>query len=102
MSRSLHRAPLALASDGSVLLNVGVFDIPKNVDRLIEFAMQERGAVFIAVAVSPAELDRLRAEIDDATLQSAFQLVGRRQARRRRKEHSIKRASSSASVRRSP
>lgn len=85
MSKAVHRAPLALASDGAVILNVAMFDVPKQLQQLFDLALRERGAVFIGIAITPQELDRLRAEIDDNVLQSAFGLVGSRQARRPRR-----------------
>lgn len=85
MSSVVPRAPLALSSDGVVLLNAATFDVPKNAEQLFELAVQQRGAIFIGIAVSPRELDRLRVELDDAMLQAAFMLAGTRQARQRRK-----------------
>lgn len=83
MSKNLHRAPLALASDGTVVLNVTMFDVPKRLDALIEHASREHGALFIGIALAPHEVEQLRQQIDDAVLQAAFFAAGARQRRRR-------------------
>ena len=84
MSSKIHRAPLALARDGTVLLNVAMFDVPKTIDKIFELALRERGAIFVAIAVNARELERLRDEIDDTISQAAFGVVGARQAKQRR------------------
>ena len=78
MSKAIHRAPLALASDGTVLLNVAMFDAPKRLDALFDLALRERGAIFIAVAVSVQESERLCDQIDDTVMQAAFGVAGAR------------------------
>ena len=86
MSTKPNRAPLAVTSDGDLLLNVFQFDITKKtVDRLVAHAKDERGAVFIGVVVSPTEADQIRRELDDTALQASFGAVAVRQARRRRR-----------------
>ena len=84
MSKAIHRAPLAIASDGVVLLNVAMFDVQKKLELLYELALRERGAVFIGIAVTRHELDRLRDQVDDTLTPAAFGVVGSRQSRRRR------------------
>lgn len=85
MSKQLHRAPLALSSDGAILLNVAMFDAPKTPERLFQLAISERGPIFIGIVVGTDELAQLRDDIDDAALQAAFRIVGSKQARARRK-----------------
>ncbi len=63
MSRVIDRAPLAVTSDGDVLLNVARFDEPKTVEEIVRLAIRQRGAVFIGVALSPAEARRLLDEV---------------------------------------
>lgn len=83
MSKKIHRAPLALATDGTVILNMAMLDVPKRVEKLIEAALAERGAIFIGVVLNRAELECLQDIVDDNALQAAFHLAGRRQATRR-------------------
>ncbi|HQP39699.1 MAG TPA: hypothetical protein PLI95_31160 [Polyangiaceae bacterium] len=85
MSRTIHRAPLALASDGTILLNTAVFDVPKRIEQLLELALRERGAVFIGIALAPHEVEQLRLQVDDAVLQAAFFTAGARQRRSRQR-----------------
>lgn len=86
MSRSLVRDPLAITSDGTVLLNLAMFDVPKRIEKLVELAMAERGAVFIGIAVTRHEQQRLRVEFDDAALQAAYGVAGTRQKKRMKKK----------------
>ena len=81
----MHRAPLAVASDGRVLLNVAVFDVAKDVDHLFELAGRERGAVFVGLVLHPSEVEQLRLQVDDAVLQAAFFAAGSRQRRHGRR-----------------
>ncbi len=85
MSHTIHRAPLALASDGTILLNAAVFDVAKRVEQLLELALRERGALFIGIALAPHEVEQLRLQVDDATLQAAFFAAGARQRLRRQR-----------------
>jgi hypothetical protein len=85
MSKTLVRDPLAIGSDGTVLVNVAMFDVVKDAAQLFELAVRERGAVFIGIAVDRHDLERLRAELGDAAAQAGYGVAGRRQGRRRSK-----------------
>ncbi len=63
MSRVIARAPLAVTSDGDVLLNVAGFDEPERIEEIVRMALRQRGAVFIGVALSRAEARRLLDEV---------------------------------------
>ena len=79
MSRVIDVAQLAVTTDGDVLLNVARFDVPKTVQDIVRTAFRHRGAVFIGVALSPAEVQRL---LDAAAMllpNLTGPLVGRRQ-----------------------
>jgi hypothetical protein len=79
VSRIIDRAPLALTSDGEVLLNVARFDVPKKIEEVVLMALRQRGAIFIGVALSSVEARRL---LDDAAIvlpNVTGLLVGRRQ-----------------------
>ena len=79
MSRRLHGAPLALASDGTVLLNAARFDDVVSLDEVVALAQEQPGLVFIGVTLSPSEVRRLRdgSSLDDACAHA----IGRRQRR---------------------
>jgi orotidine-5'-phosphate decarboxylase len=86
MSHKLSRAPLAITSEGEMLLNVFQFDITgKTIDRLVAQAKDERGAVFIGIVVSPTEAEQVRRDLDDTSLQASFVVVAARQSRARRR-----------------
>lgn len=51
MSRGVHVAPLALTSDGDVLLIVAMFDAPKDLASLVRFAKTQSEKLFIGVAL---------------------------------------------------
>jgi hypothetical protein len=79
MSRVIDRAPIALTSDGDVLLNVARFDMPKKVEEIVRMALRQRGAIFIGVALSPAEVKRLLDEAAMLLPNVTGPMVGRRQ-----------------------
>lgn len=89
MRRRVHLAPFALASDGDVLLNVAMFDAPKDLATLLRLAQTEPVSVFIGLPLSGPELGFILAELRHAYRDGAAWLVGGRQRRttvRRRKE----------------
>lgn len=97
MSRHAHLAPFALASDGDVLLNVAMFDAPKDFAALLRLAQTQSVRIFIGVALSGAELDFILSELRHAYRDGAAWLVGGRQRRTsvRSKKKKPKRATSS-------
>jgi len=79
MSRRLHRAPFALASDGTVLVNLSEFDGPRSPEAFLKRALAEKGAVFVGVQVTPAELGRVLDRVGDSYTEAAAYLAGARQ-----------------------
>jgi hypothetical protein len=65
VSRVINRAPLAVTSDGDVLLNIARFDEPKKIEEIVRMAVRQRGAIFIGIALSRREVKRL---LDDAAM----------------------------------
>ena len=59
MSARLHRAPLAVASDGSVLVNLAHFDGVTSVADAVEKAVNAQREVFFGVVVTTEELHRI-------------------------------------------
>ena len=88
MSRAINRAPLAVTTDGTVLVNAVAFDVPKRIEALIESAMEQRGAVFIGIVASPAEVRFVLERAHDATYEAACLTAGRRQKRNRARRKS--------------
>jgi hypothetical protein len=79
VSRVIDRAPLAVTSDGEVLLNVARFDVPKKIEDIVRMALQQRGAVFIGVILSPADVRRLLDETAMVLPNVTGPMSGRRQ-----------------------
>ncbi len=59
MSRTKHSSAFAVASDGTVLLNVALVNRRWSPVQLLIWAQRERGLVFIGVRLSAAEAKRL-------------------------------------------
>jgi hypothetical protein len=81
MSRTIDRAPFAVTSDGSVLLNVAGFDVPKTLDALVRLAMEQPGAVFIGLRLTRTETSAVDLGVHDACADAASHIVGARQRR---------------------
>lgn len=81
MSRGIDRSPLALTSDGVVLLNVAMFDGPKKLDMLLHIAIREHGSVFVGVPLQPSEVKFALERQYDSTYEAACICAGSRQAR---------------------
>ena len=84
MSRRVHQAPLALTSDGEILLNVGRFDDVRSLDEVLGLARAERGPVFVGVALRDDEVRLASRRLADAAEETAALLGGER--RRQKKD----------------
>lgn len=84
MSHRVCRAPVALTSDGVLLINLTVFDVPKRLDVLLEAALREPGEVFIGVPARPEEVTLILERVADSTYEAASVCAGRRRKRRRK------------------
>jgi hypothetical protein len=81
MSRRLHRAPFALASDGTVLVNMTEFDGPRSLAALLNKATEQKGRVFVGVQLTPAEIRWVLARLDEGCQEAAAYVAGGRQRR---------------------
>ncbi len=84
MSRRAHRAPLAIACDGAILVNLAMFDTRKGLAALLAIAECEPGAVFIGLVVSPQEAAAARETLRHAYREAAAVIVGPREVRHRK------------------
>ena len=89
MSRRAHRAPLAVTSDGVVLLNVAMFDVAKKLDVLLAAARRRGGDVFIGVVLSPSEITFVLAELHHAYRDASSWVVGGRQRRKKSRKQKV-------------
>lgn len=102
MSRRVHLAPLALTSDGDVLLNVAMFDAPKDLATLLRLAQTQSAKVFVGVPLSGSELDFILSELRHAYRDGAAWLVGGRQRRVRSRSRKKSGGATSSQRRSSP
>ncbi len=86
MSRRIHRAELALASDGTVLLNLTTLVDDSDVDALLEIAKEEKGRVFIGVELDNGEAATLLRRLQNGVGDGVGKTVGARRWRRRRQK----------------
>ena len=84
MSRRIHRAPFALASDGTVLLNIAEFDGVHSLESLLEQARAQPGPVFVGTPITTQESRELLARIGHGCREAGACIVGARQNRVRR------------------
>src|SRR5208337_4362603 len=66
-SSKVSEAPMAVASDGSLLLNVAMTDGPLDAKKLVERALAQGSPVFIGVVATRSEVAVTTKWIDDVT-----------------------------------
>ena len=79
MSKKHHTAPLALASDGTILINVAEFDGSRTLPALLQRAQKQRGAVFIGVQLNDREAWDVLLPLSESCTEVAAHLAGSRQ-----------------------
>lgn len=77
MSRQIHRAPLALASDGAILVNVHHGTGETDLFALLSEAAK-RGTVFIGVVVVEEHRAIVAEAIDDAATEAASVVLAKK------------------------
>ncbi|HEY6078842.1 MAG TPA: hypothetical protein VIW29_08560 [Polyangiaceae bacterium] len=78
VSRRVHSAPIAAASDGSVLINVAALLPPA---MLLQLGKRLGGRVFVGVALSESDAGLVVARLDDAAAEASAQVLGARPSR---------------------
>ncbi len=78
VSREVNDAPLAVASDGTVFVNVTHVGGMKEPGELLELALEEEGEVFIGVALEPAEVEEVLRRLDDGAADAVANVLGAR------------------------
>lgn len=84
MSRRIHSAPFALASDGTVLVNIAEFDGSRSLESIVERARAQPGPVFIGTPITARELRELLVRLEHGYREAGACIVGARQSRARR------------------
>jgi hypothetical protein len=59
MSRRIHRADLAVSTDGTVFMNVAPFDEDHDAAALLKVALEQPGELFVGVSLSRYEIGKL-------------------------------------------
>ena len=75
----IYDAPMAVASDGTILINVAHVEDERDVAKLVERAAAE-GHVFIGVGLTARECSRIKKPIDDALAEIVACTWGRRRS----------------------
>ncbi|MFO0564313.1 MAG: hypothetical protein U0263_01550 [Polyangiaceae bacterium] len=81
MSRRLNLDPLAVTTAGRVVVNVAHFDCLRQIDAVVERAIQERGRVLVAVELSRVETRWILEHLGHGQREAVARLVGMRQKR---------------------
>ena len=76
-SARTSRAPLALASDGTIFVNAITLTADDDLDALVDAAKEHGGKVFIAVAVGEGEVRQALRMLDDAVAEIAARVGSR-------------------------
>ena len=71
-----HSAPLAIALDGTVLLNMTAHLEPAQIARVAAALGLKAADVFVAARLDAAQAERVRARLDDAVAETAARLLG--------------------------
>jgi hydrogenase maturation factor len=82
VSRKINVTPLALSSEGELLLNVAMSDAPRRLDALLAFAERTDGEVFIGVVLGGRELAFVTGELGHAVRDATARVVGQKQRKR--------------------
>jgi hypothetical protein len=83
-SKGVSMAPMAVASDGAVIINVAASSVgPVDPLKLVERAIAEGGQVFIGVTVSEQERRLVLKHLDDSTAETVSWIFGGRRHHRR-------------------
>ena len=95
----LHNVPLALGSDGSLILNLASALATRDIEAVIREAQRDGRPLFIGVVLSESEHRAAVARLDNASAETAAQLSGSsakartpRAARRRVKRPAARRS----------
>jgi hypothetical protein len=86
MSRTIHQAAFAVASNGTLLMNVAHVDRRFTPSQLLQWALVQPGKVFVGVQMSPAEVKKVATWSRDVHDEAVAYVVGPRERRSKRKK----------------
>lgn len=82
MSRQVHEAPLAVACDGTVFVNLAQYEVGRTPVELLDHALAVNGEIFIGVSLQPHEVDNLVERLSHGAREAAAFMLGARRPRR--------------------
>lgn len=77
MSRKIHKAPVAMTTEGVLVVNVAGFG-PTNIEGLLARALDDDAELFIGVVVDENERTVLLERLDNAAAEAVAQIYGKR------------------------
>ena len=78
MSRRIHKADVAVTSQGALVVNVAALVNAPYVDKLIARALDEEGEIFIGIVVTEEEKQVLLERLDNAAAEALAMVIGKR------------------------
>jgi len=96
VSRRIHRADLALTSEGYLIVNLACFEDNRDVAFLLQRALAQPGEVFIGVTINATEVSAVLSRLDNAAAEAAAAIAAAaaRQRRRRGKARNTRKKAS--------
>jgi adenosine/AMP kinase len=82
VSGRVHEAALAVTMDGTLLVGVAHFEGERGPEEIFRQALEQRGDIFIGIAMNEAEASRTLMRLDNASRELAAFVIGERQRRR--------------------
>lgn len=83
MSRRIHKAPVAVTTEGALVVNVSGFG-PTSIEGLIARALDDDAELFIGVVVDEDERELLLERLDNAAAEAVARVIGKRKRAERR------------------
>ena len=80
MSRKIHMAPIAVATDGAVIANVAGFG-PTTIEGLLAHAVDDDAELFIGIVVDGEDRQLVLERLDNAAAEAVAKIYGRRGGR---------------------
>ena len=77
MSRKLHQAPVAVTTEGALVVNVAAFG-PTNIESLIARALDDDAELFIGIVIDESERGLLLERLDNAAAEAVAKIYGKR------------------------
>ncbi len=84
MNRQITMTPFAVGADGVVYANLAHFEGEVLVTKLVEYALETPGVLFLGVALTSREATGLFRLLDNAGTEAIAKVVGRRLRSKRR------------------